>query len=310
MIPGPSALGVDIGGTKTVAALVGPDGRTGLEVRVPTPARNGPDAILGAAISAARSVLDGGGAAPAGCGVGTAGTVGPDGVIRSATGTLPGWTGTDVAAAFRDALDLPVTVLNDVHAAATAELWCGTAADAGSALIVWAGTGVGGALITDGVVLTGRTGTAGAIGHLPASRAAGRTCSCGAADHLEAYASGLAIAASYSGPGPALTLPEVAALARSGDIAAVTAIAEAGAVLGEVLGGAASLLDPDVIIIGGGVAELADLLDAPVRASFLASALPGPATARLAFSTLGPLTVVIGAARAALALFPGPQPAP
>jgi glucokinase len=308
--PGIAALGVDIGGTKIVAAVLRPDGTTGPEARAATPAAEGPQAVLDAAIAAGRAAIAQAGCpAPSVCGVGTAGTVGPGGVIGHATDSLPGWTGTGVAAAFCGALNLPVTVLNDVHAAAAGESACGAARGYDDALVVYVGTGIGGGLICGGQLRTGRTSSAGAVGHLPAPRAAGRRCGCGGLDHLEAYASGPAIVASYleharstatdtTADAPA-GLPEIAALARSGDAVARLAIEQAAEVLGAVLGGLANILDPDVVVIGGGVAALADLLIEPVSREFRDRALPGPATCDLAFSTLGPLAVVIGAARAA-----------
>lgn len=303
-----AALGVDIGGTKIVAAVLRPDGTTGPQARSATPAAQGPPAVLAAAIGVAReAIARAGGPPPSACGVGTAGTVGAAGVISYATDSLPGWAGTDVAAAFGDALNLPVTVLNDVHAAAVGELCRGAARGYPDALVVCVGTGIGGGLICDGRLRPGRTGSAGSVGHLPAPGREGRRCGCGGLDHLEAYASGPAIAAAYrrragqaDAPGPGTSgLPRIAALARSGDPIARLAIDQAADALGAVLGGLASVLDPDVVVIGGGVAALADLLAGPVSREFRARALPGPATCRVTFSSLGPLATVIGAASTA-----------
>jgi glucokinase len=296
-----ATLGVDIGGTKIVAAVVQQDGTTGPPARVATPAAEGPRAVLAAAVAAARAAIaQAAGPAPVACGVGTAGTVGADGVISFATDSLPGWAGTDLAAAFSSALKLPVTVLNDAHAAAIGESACGYA----DALVVSVGTGIGGGLICDGKLRTGRTGSAGAVGHLPAPRRERRRCGCGGVDHLEAYASGPAIVTSYlrhAGMAAPVSLPEVTALARADDAPARLAIDQAGEVLGAVLGGLANVLDPEVVVIGGGVAALADLLAGPVGREFRAHALPGPATCDLKFSTLGSLAAVIGAARDAAA---------
>jgi glucokinase len=330
-------LGVDIGGSKIIAAVVGPDGQAGPQVRVPTPADRGPEAVLDAAIGAARDAIGAAhdaarkaagdrGGEPAGhrlvpgvaaCGIGTAGTVDPGGVITYATDILPGWAGTDVREPFARTLGLRVTVLNDVHAAAEGERAHGAAADCATAVIVFVGTGIGGALVRDGKVLTGRTGSAGAVGHMPVPAGERRRCSCGGWNHLEAYASGPAITASYresvgraaSGSPPGL--PQIADLARVGDPAARAAIGQAAAALGCALGGLLNVLDPDVVVIGGGVAALADLLNAPIRQGLAEHALPGPARAELRFSRLGPLAAVIGAAVAARATEPvHPQPPP
>lgn len=316
-------LGIDIGGTKVVAAVVRPDGTLGPSQRVPTPARDGPHAVLSAVIGVARAALsehaqdDDGAAQPVrACGIGTAGTVSPDGVISYATQTLPGWAGTDVRSALSSALGMPTVVLNDVHAAAVGEHAIGAARGYDTALAVSVGTGIGGAIVRNGTVIPGRTGSAGAIGHVPVSPAAadprGRRCTCGCVDHLEAYASGPAITASYlhlaaaggsaDQPAAAASLPAIASLARSGDHLALSVVAQAGEALGGVVGGLANVLDPDVIVIGGGVAVLSDLLEVPVRSGLARQALPGPAGVELRFSTLGPLAAVIGAAVAARAL--------
>jgi len=313
--PGGATLGVDIGGTKIVAAVVAPNGTTGPQARSATPAAEGPQAVLHAAIGVAReAVARSDGPPPSACGVGTAGTVDAAGAISYATDSLPGWAGTDVAAAFSDALDLPVTVLNDVHAAAVGEFSCGAARGYADALVVCVGTGIGGGLICGGRLRPGRTGGAGGVGHLPVPSREGRRCGCGGLDHLEAHASGPAIAASYlrlaghaaavgpadaASPARTTDLPEIAALARVGDPIARLAIRQAGEALGAVLGDLANVLDPDVIVIGGGVAALADLLAEPACRVFQVRALPGPATCQLTFSSLGPLAVVIGAASAA-----------
>lgn len=319
-----SVLGVDIGGTKILAAVVGPDGEPGPSARATTPAGEGPRAVLDTAISTARTVLaahgrsrgDGAGHSVRACGIGTAGTVGPDGVISHATDTLPGWAGTDVRAAFADALDLPAVVLNDVHAAAVGERAYGAARGHGTALVIWIGTGIGGAIVAADGVLSGRTGTAGAVGHVPVPVAVavavdgdGQRCTCGAWDHLEAYAAGPAITARYMRRAAAegcgkiaddqACLPAIASLARAGEPLALSVIEQAGTAIGGVLGGLANVLDPDVIVLGGGVAAVADLLERPVRRALADQALPGPARVVLAFSGLGPMAAVIGASVAA-----------
>lgn len=306
-------LGIDIGGTKILAAVVAGDGTTGPPARVATPAGDGPAAVLDAAIGAARSALAQQPGDVTACGVGTAGTVGPGGVISYATDTLPGWAGTDVRAAVSRALGLPAVVLNDVHAAALGESAHGAAAGHRTALIMWIGTGIGGAIVRDGQVIRGRTDSAGGVGHVPVPdrTVSGdwQRCSCGAWDHLEAHASGPAITRRYrqlaAGGNPASgmreqpDLPEIAALARSGDHLALRVIEHAGAMIGGVLGGLVNVLDPDVIVLGGGVSSFAGLLDKPIDQALKEQALPGPASVGIAFSALGPLAVVIGAAAAA-----------
>ncbi|WP_053175853.1 ROK family protein [Nonomuraea sp. SBT364] len=129
----------------------------------------------------------------------------------------------------------------------------------------------------------------------------GRRCSCGAADHVEAHASGPAIERSYRElTGDRLGLAAVAALARSGDPRACQVITAAATLLGRVLGGAANLLDPDVIVIAGGVSRLGPLLLGPLRLAYRADALPGPRRAPIRLAALTDRAGLVGAGLTAL----------
>ena len=113
------------------------------------------------------------------------------------------------------------------------------------------GTGIGGAILVNGVVEDGRTGTAGSLGHMPVPSSSGRLCSCGAHDHLEAFASGPAIEDAYqSRTGKVLSLRAIGALAADDNQCAQEVLSTAGTMVGRVLAGAANLIDPDVIVIG------------------------------------------------------------
>ncbi|MGI5238290.1 ROK family protein [Dactylosporangium sp. CA-139066] len=297
-----TTIGVDIGGTKIAAALVGAGGELrGPVLRAPTPAAEGPVAVLHAAADLARRAAAAGrddrGEAPVACGVGTAGAVDADGRITHATGSLPGWRGTDVRTALEAALGLPVTVHNDVHAMAVAEARRGAAATARDALVVAAGTGIGGAVITSGALVRGRHGLAGSIGHLPATVRTGRPCGCGGTDHVESYAAGPAIAALYAQRAGLAAVPALEEVAAADRPEASEAIALAARVLGAGLAAAATLLDPDVVVLGGGVLGLGEPFVAAVaEAMRAAAALPGPAGVPLRVAAFGPAAVLTGAA--------------
>ncbi|MCL2551119.1 MAG: ROK family protein [Actinomycetia bacterium] len=292
-----AVAGVDIGGTKISAGLVGRDGTLGRTVTVPTPAAEGPGAVLAAAADAVRR-LDGPVAA---VGVGSAGVVDPvAGVIVSATDALPGWAGTDLRGGLRELLGVPVAVENDVHAHALGEAWTGAAAGERTVLLVAVGTGIGGSLLAGGAVHHGARNVAGHVGHLAAPAAAGRPCTCGGAGHVEAVASGPALLAAYrrhGGDPSAAGLHTVAELAREGDALAAGILAEGAAALGEVLGGLANVLDPDAVLIGGGVSACGDVWWRPLRAAFAAALLPPLRPLGLTAARLGPSAAVIGAAR-------------
>jgi glucokinase len=294
-----SVIGVDIGGTKTLAALVHADGSVGELVRLPTPASDGPAAILATALNAAKAVLPAAGDSLTACGVGTAGAVDPAGRIHHATDSLRGWQGTDVRSAFVAGMGVPVTVVNDVHAMALGEAHRGAARDVSDVLVVAVGTGVGGAVVHNHRLVPGRHGLAGSIGHLPAVVRTGRRCGCGGVDHVEAYTAGPAIAADYAArarlPGP-VPLEQVAAAANDGDALACSVIRDAARVLGAGLAAAANLLDPELIVLGGGVLNLGDVLLDEVRSAVRAFALPGPHRVPLRIASGGSATVLTGAA--------------
>ncbi|WP_274385973.1 ROK family protein [Streptosporangium sp. KLBMP 9127] len=213
-------IGVDLGGTKTAAGVVTLDGRLLHSAHLPTPAASGAAAVLSQAVrlAAAEAAWAGeAGLRPVACGVGSAGTVDARGEVSHATTALPGWRGTPLRAAFTAALDLPVRVLNDVHAWALGEARLGAALHSRTALVVTVGTGIGGALVVDGELVPGRTGTAGALGHLPVpAPGPARRCPCGRTGHLEAYASGPAILARHRELGGAgEDLADVAGLAAA-----------------------------------------------------------------------------------------------
>lgn len=309
------ALGLDIGGTKTAGAVVGPDGAVLDAAETPTPAADGPDAVLGTAAALGVRLRDraaDGGAHVVGAGVGTAGTVDPvTGTVRYATSSLPGWTGTPVAARLGAALGLPVVVDNDVRAVAFGEAQqAGEALATGLVLFVAVGTGVGGALLRDGRLDHGATGAAGDVAHLVVGPPRGRHCGCGRRGHLEAVASGPAIAAAYAARtatagAPAADLRVVAARAAGGDAVAQAVIAEGAAVLGRALGGLVNVLDPVAVVVGGGVPGIGPCWWEPMEAALRAECLPGPAAVTLRPARLGARAGVVGAALLGLAALPG-----
>ncbi|MEH1015321.1 ROK family protein [Micromonospora sp. CPCC 206060] len=305
-----SAVGIDIGGTKTVAALVDAAGTVRERRQAATPAGAGPAAVLDTAARLARELLpatgggasgpvgvgnSGSGPAPA-VGVGTAGTVDPvDGTIRYATDSLPGWAGTRVTDELAGRLGRPVRVVNDVNAAALGECWVGAARGRRDVLLVAVGTGLGGALVRHGRIEAGARGGAGEVGHLPVPGAERLRCGCGRYGHLEAIASGTGLAAGYAlRTGERITGRVVADRAAAGDPAAREVVDAAGTALGAALAGLVALLDPELVLVAGGAAGA--LLPAAVLA--FAAELPSAwADVPLLPAGLGTDAVVVGAAR-------------
>ncbi|GIT81192.1 transcriptional regulator [Leifsonia sp. LS1] len=292
-------VGIDIGGTKTAAALVRPDGRLAHRVEAPTPASQGAEAILDTVAALAAETARRAGGVPAAYGVGSAGGFDEHGTVVHSTDHLAGWSGTDVAGGLRARLGAPVAVVNDVHAAALGEQWAG-APD--GFLFVAVGTGIGGAVVSDGRLLRGASGMAGSVGHvrIPSSRR--RICSCGGVDHVEAFASGPGIELTYAEfSARSLGLREIGRLARGGDVVAAQVIRLAAEELGESLAASVVAVDPGTVLIGGGVSGLGELFVGPLAERLRASLRPPFSAVQVTVAHAGPDAALVGAGRLALA---------
>lgn len=321
-------VGVDLGGTKTAAATVAPDGSLGTVRSVPTPAAAGPEAVLDAVAGLVREVVDAAGSPDGGparlgaLGVGTAGVVDVGrGVIVSATDTLPGWPGTDVASGLRrrladlavlapegppeDGTALPVFVENDVDAHAAGEVWLGAAAGARSALLVAVGTGVGAAVVLDGRPLRGAHHVAGELGHMPVPGAELLRCPCGRTGHLEAIGAGPAIHRRYVALGGDAASPDtrdVVARAGAGDELAAAVVRDAARAVGRAIAGVVTVLDPEVVVVGGGLAGAGDLWWSALEGALRAEVVDVLAGLPLRRAALGNEAAIVGAARGAWSL--------
>ncbi len=296
-------VGIDIGGTKIAAALVGRDGNCESYQQIPTPASEGANAIMRAVTALAQTLLDA--AAQQrfevmGIGVGAAGQINVNtGVVTHAVETLPGWTGTKITTELLDTFGLPVVVDNDVNAMAIAELQFGAGHGLQSTLCAAVGTGIGGALILNGQLWRGANWSAGELGHVVAIWDGDRMCNCGQAGHLEAYAAGPAIARRYCqlrGLPASADLRPVVAAAGLGDALATQVIAEGGRILGTVLAGLVDVFDPQALILGGGVAQLGELWWSPFEEAVRANPLPASKKVQIRRAQLGDQAVLIGAA--------------
>jgi glucokinase len=303
-------VGVDIGGTKVAAGLVDADGTILDSIAEPTPAGGRIAALVADLVGRLRKDAD---APVAGIGVGAAGFVGAD---RSTVTFAPNidWRDEPLGADVARLLDLPVVVENDANAAAWGEYRFGAGADSDDLLLVTIGTGVGGGVIQEGDLVRGGFGAAAEIGHLRLVRD-GRLCGCGQYGCLEQYASGSALvhdareraAADDPAAGPLLaragsvegvTGPMVTDLAQQGDPLAVDLLHDLGTWIGEGCASLAAVLDPTVIVIGGGVGAAGELLLEPVRAAF-EEHLPARFHRRVAevrLATLGNDAGIVGAA--------------
>jgi glucokinase len=275
----PRAIGIDIGGTKIAAGVVAEDGRILHRVRVPTPPDDEPATL--AALHAVVDDLLARDPRVEAIGVGAAGLVErPGGNARWAPHNT--YRRLELRRLLHERTGLPTSVDNDANAAAWAEARFGAGAVSDDLVLVNVGTGIGGGLVLDGRLYHGEHGFAGELGHLIVDPDGDR-CACGNRGCLEAMASGSTLGrlgreAAAADPGgrlaalaggPDLVTGEVVfAAAAEGDKAALALFERVGHWLGVGIASLVTIFDPDLVVVGGGVAATGDLLLAPARASF------------------------------------------
>ncbi len=305
------AIGVDLGGTKTLTALVGSGGEVVARVRRATP-RSGPEAVIEAIIASVAGLSDRSGIAPGatlGVGVGAPGPLDPDTGVVFEPPNMPFWRDVPLASLLAERLGVPVFVENDANAAAMGEHWAGAGRGVDDLVYITVSTGIGGGLILGGRLYRGAGGTAGEIGHMVIAHG-GPRCGCGRFGCLEAMASGTAIArearrAVEAGrptvlsrlSSDAISAEAVARAAADGDPLAREIFAGAAAALGVGVANLVNLLNPALVIIGGGVAKAGEMLFAPVRRIVREEAFERPAAlVRVIPAALGDDVGAVGAA--------------
>ena len=303
-------LAVDIGGTKTAVGLADRDDVLLDIAAAPTPALDGPEAVVRTIIDLAALLLGRSAHVTVrGVGIGTAGVVDVStGSIISSTDTMSGWAGTPLAALVRSALgtrlepSAVVHVQNDVDAHALGELRHGAAAGARSALVVAVGTGVGAGIIVEGRALRGARHVAGEIGHVPTPGAEHLRCPCGRRGHLEAIGSGVGMHRHYLSIGgdPAVTDARgIVARAGAADPLANRAIEDSAAAVGRAIAAAVTLLDPERVVVTGGVAQIGDVWWSPMIRTFRSEAIDALQQVPVLPGLLGADAPLLGAAASA-----------
>jgi glucokinase len=294
-----TAIGVDIGGTRLSVGLVSDEGQVLSLVREATPADG--EAALALLLEMTRALIGEAGASPHatldGIGIGFGGPVDFEAQAIVQSHHVAGWApGLKLAASFAQEFGLPAVMDNDANCGGLGEALFGAARGHDDVFYVNVGTGIGGAVILDGRVHHGAHSTAGEIGHcivLPD----GPPCTCDKRGCLEALSSGSALGREGRAAGMGdVTGREVGERALRGDPVALRIVAQAGTWLGLALGNVANLLDPQIIVIGGGVSDLGDVYLGPARASFAATAMPAARGTPIVKAALGYDAGVIGAA--------------
>jgi glucokinase len=277
------SIGLDIGGTKIAGGLVDPSGQLPASARRATPARD-PQLIAVAAGDIVRELVAGAEGDVVAVGVAAAGLVDRD---RSTVVFAPNlaWRDEPLKAHLEALVSMPVVIENDANAAAWGEFRFGAAGDVDDMVLVTVGTGIGGGIVMDGKLIRGSFGAAAELGHVRVVPG-GHRCGCGNRGCWEQYASGSALVREArelvaSGTPYAARLTElceadparlsgpiVTGAAREGDPAAVELLTDLGTWLGEGISAVTAVLDPRVVVIGGGVADAGELLLEPARAAF------------------------------------------
>jgi glucokinase len=300
-----SVLGVDVGGTKIAA---GPVDRAGNQLASPlfSPSHTADTKsfLAGLEDSLRQAMTRFAKFAPKAVGLACAGTVDMARGVVVTSPNLP-LTEVPVASLLQAALGVPVVLDNDANAAVLGEAVAGAARGLRNVVMLALGTGVGGGLFLDGRVYRGASGGAGELGHIIVQKG-GLPCRCGSRGCLEMYASGPALAR-YAN---AQTGEAVAELARRGDPEALEAVRQLAEWLGVGLTSIANTFDPDMIVVGGGVSGLGELLLHPAREYMRKAAMPpGRDRIRVVSATLGNKAGLVGAALTAWELLERADPA-
>jgi glucokinase len=262
-------LGVDIGGSKLLGAVVDQNGNILATNRRATPARD-PGLLLEQIILVIRELTAE--HEVEAIGLGAAGWIDEK---RSTVLFAPNlaWRNEPLRDEIARHVRVPVVVENDANVAAWAEFQFGAAADADDSMVMFTvGTGLGGAIVLGGELLRGAHGIAGELGHVLAVPN-GLPCGCGKRGCIEQYASGSALVRSArlaaNGDPQAITGRMVTQAAKAGDPVSCAAFGETGYWLGVALADLVQVLDPQVMVVGGGVVDAGDLLLGPTREAYV-----------------------------------------
>jgi fructokinase len=260
-------IGIDVGGTKLEAIALDGDSRELFRLRVPAP-KGSYDETLAAIVSLVTNVEATMGRRGT-VGVGIPGAISPaSGLVKNANST---WlNGRPMADDLPRLLARPVRFENDANCFALSEATDGAAQGATVAFSVILGTGTGGGLVVAGRALTGANAIAGEWGHnpLPAPQddeRPGPLCYCGRRGCIETFLSGPALARDYSASGVSIDAAEIAGRARSGEAAADACLARYEHRLARALAGVINIVDPDVIVLGGGLSNIERLYESVPR---------------------------------------------
>ena len=308
-------LAVDLGGTKIIAAVVLPDGKLVSRNYCLTVADKGPEIVIDRILSAVNGAI-----AQAklktselmGIGVAAAGILDVRRGIITTSPNLPGWHDVPLRNILADKLGIVTCLINDASAAALGEHRFGAGRGFDNMIYLTVSTGIGGGIIVNGELYSGTDGCAGELGHVTIE-VDGPRCHCGNFGCLEALASGWAVVREAKtrinrgetssiveiagGKLENITAEKIAEAARQGDRLACDIVAEAANHLGVGLANLVNIFNPELIVIGGGLSKMGNMLLKPARKVLKGSAFKLPAdTVRIVRARLGSNAGIIGAA--------------
>lgn len=305
-------FGVDVGGTTIKMGLFSTTGEVLDKWEIPTRKMNNGELVLpdiADAIDAKLAEKNISKDDVEGVGVGVPGPVDAKGTVYKCANL--GWDVINVNEALESLVGLPVKAGNDANVAALGEMWRGGGQGFTDIVMVTLGTGVGGGIITDGRILTGAIGAGGEIGHIHVQDGEVDTCGCGNHGCLEQYASATGMVRlanrvlTESNEESVLRDGEVSAKAiwdavKAGDMLAVKVAERFGRYLGEALAAIACVVNPQAIVIGGGVSKAGDVLLGYIENHYRENVFHGSRDARFVLATLGNDAGICGAAKLVL----------
>lgn len=281
MMRSDNIIGIDVGGTFIKIGLVSAGGRIIARRKIPTPPRADYRVIFNA-------IKD---FEAAGIGIGVPGFVNTDKGIVHKLVNIKGWDNVPLQRLLEKAAGMPVRIDNDVNCMVLGEVAFGIAKGKRNVFGITLGTGVGGGIVIDGRIYRGSSFTAGEVGHVTVVKD-GPRCNCGNRGCLEALVGNRRIIAK-GGMSP----QELEAQAKRGNKKAIRIWQEAGEYIGIVLAGIVNVLNPELIVIGGGIAKAGDLIMKPIRNAIKKRAVPiARDIVKIKFSKLGDDAGVLGAA--------------
>ena len=294
-------IGIDVGGTTVKIGIFETDGTLVYKWEVPSRKEENGAYILPDVAASIRKKLNERGIpmdAVIGAGMGFPGPVQPDGYVEVCVNL--GWRDLNPQKILSELLDgMPVRSGNDANVAALGEMWQGAAKGCRDVIMVTLGTGVGGGIIVDGKVVAGFDGAGGEIGHITVNAHEKEQCNCGQYGCLEQYASATGVVRvakrtlEKASEDTALrkhadlTAKDVFDEAKAGDKVALEVVDEVCGILGAALSNIACVVNPEVIVIGGGVSKAGDILTDAVKKHFVATSFHACANTKFVLAGLG-----------------------